>query len=279
MNTCLLFNVNLIASHPPINRKLVTVEIEAYLLNDPKGRKNYVQMLKLDKAIESIDIDIQKDAEKFGYTSAFNWMLRLALGDPKKPSETTRKRPSQSQLPKSFFLPDRITRYAYPKLIGLIEDRSLPVINRRGEDCKYPFLKQAPDEIELPNYRNLPAAITRHSTEFYSQFDMLKGFFIPVEQATTTSMNKKIDSRRQQTGTVGVSPEKIKAMKAARDIAEKLWLTEEHKNKRISDMVNEVYSELYWSDFNDQLPDKKRMNDWIRSVAPEHAKKGGRPKK
>lgn len=104
-----------------------------------------------------------------------------------------------------------------------------------------------------------------------------------LNQAKTTrtaSMSKKTDSHGQQMGAVGVSPEKMNAMNTARNIAKKLWLTDEHKDKRITEMANEIYAVLHQSGFEDQLPDKpENVKEWIRRVAPEHAKKAGRPPK
>ena len=247
-----------------INQTAALADIQSYLLTDSSARHSYTEKLKMQAVMQRITTSIEEDLAARGYTSVFNILLDMAIGDDE----------NQIKL-KSHYI-DRIeisiAQTYYPQLIGLIESDELLVADKNGVSCKYALLKQAPSEIEIPDFLTMPEAITRFSTKFWQQFNVLKDFFVHFE------IEEKTNTKRQQTGTVGVSPEKIKAMEAARDIAKKLWATEEHKNKRISEMADEVYSEL-WSDFKDHLPDKKRINNWIRSVAPEHAKKGGRPKK
>lgn len=78
----------------------------------------------------------------------------------------------------------------------------------------------------------------------------------------------------------GKSKEKQNAMTTARNIAESLWRMEQHKDTRITDMAYEVYAALHGLGFADQLPEKQEsVTDWIRTVAPEHAKRAGRPPK
>jgi len=248
-----------------INQASALATMQSYLLTNHSARRSYTEKLKMQAVMQRITTIIEEDVAARGYTSVFNILLNMAIGDDE----------NQIKLKSHYIdrIEIRIAQTDYPQLIGLIESDELLVADKRGMSCKYALLKQAPSEIEIPDFLTMPEAITRFSTKFWQQFNVLKNFFVHFE------IEEKTNTKRQQTGTVGVCPKKTKAMEAARDMAKELWLTEEHKNKRISDMANEVYSKLYFSDFNDQLPDKKRMNDWIRSVAPEHAKKGGRPKK
>jgi len=247
-----------------INQTAALADIHSYLLTDPSARQQYTEKLNMQAVMQRITTSIEEDVAERGYTSVFNVLLNMAIGDDDSQLKL------KSQYP--FLIESEIAKIYYPQLIGLIESDELLVADKRGMSCKYALLKQAPSEIEIPDFLTMPEAITRFSTKFWQQFNVLKDFFVHFE------IEEKTNAKRQQTGTVGVSPEKRKAMSAARDIAEKLWVTEEHKNKRISDMADEVYAQL-WSEFKDHLPYKRRINNWIRSVAPEHAKKGGRPKK
>lgn len=71
--------------------------------------------------------------------------------------------------------------------------------------------------------------------------------------------------------------------KLAQATARKKWKADKSKELRIIDMASIVWAELHDSldkDFVGALPDKQEgIKPWIRSVAPEYAKVGGRPKK
>lgn len=260
----------------PLNSREHLATQQLYLLNNPTARKNYVQKLKFEQYLDNIDSLIQADAEKFGYTSAFNWMLYLALEDQPTVQTTPPKKRRVANLPKCHSLISRITNYAYPTLIGQIEDGSLTVVNRKYEDCQYALLKQAPDEIELPDLRTLPYAVTLYSPEFYRQFDILKSFFVlfddESEEAEQTTTRKP----------AGKSPKKEEAQILARVLAQQHWQAEAAKGKqiRISEMVKWLEKALIDRGYESELPDTtKSLGGWIEDIKPAYASVKGRPKK
>ena len=67
----------------------------------------------------------------------------------------------------------------------------------------------------------------------------------------------------------------------AKLIAKEKWESPTYMELRISDMSDEVYSQLY-SSFHNALqhidfPEKETIKKWIREIAPASAKKRGRP--
>ncbi len=128
------------------------------------------------------------------------------------------------------------------------------------------------------SYEAIPEQILEKGTAWIKtsigEMHIKKSDFLALVGANKT-MNTEIKS-----SSVGVSLEKSNAMTTAKNIADSLWRMEQHKEKRISEMANEVYAELYRLGFADQLPEKlENMTNWIRTVAPEHARKAGRPPK
>ncbi|MCY1294560.1 hypothetical protein D9M70_438610 [compost metagenome] len=73
--------------------------------------------------------------------------------------------------------------------------------------------------------------------------------------------------------------EKERAMERAREIAADLW-SGEFRDLRVGDMADRVYRQLSSEGFDESLPGgSERLKEWIKPVAPEHARRGGRPKK
>lgn len=73
---------------------------------------------------------------------------------------------------------------------------------------------------------------------------------------------------------------KERVAERARDIAVELWKGDENQEIRIGDMAQHVWSAMVGEGMKDELPDQaERLKAWIRPVAPEYAKRGGRSKK
>jgi len=73
-------------------------------------------------------------------------------------------------------------------------------------------------------------------------------------------------------------------MGGARDVARRMWADDHERKIRLSEMCDRVYKfmqpleqELGRDDLLPGLPDV--LKRWLRPVAPDYAKKGGRPKK
>lgn len=264
------------ANVQPFNSKTYLTTQQSYLLENPAARQNYMQKLKFEQYLNNLDHLIQADAEKFGYTSAFNWMLYLALEDQQavQPTSPTRRRSASSA--KHHSLLTRITNYAYPTLIGQIEDGSITVVNNKYEDCQYALLKQAPDEIELPDLRTLPYAVTLYSSEFYRQFDILKNFFVLFDDESEET---------EQTTTskpAGKSPKKEEAQDIAIRLAKRHWQAEAAKGHqiRVTEMAEWLKKQLIDRGYESELPDTiKGLGGWIKDIKPAYASARGRPKK
>lgn len=76
----------------------------------------------------------------------------------------------------------------------------------------------------------------------------------------------------------GVSPQKLLAKHMAKHIADKEWQADKQNKVKITEMAEIVYSKLYSLGFYDELPDQaKSIKSWIRELAPDYAREGGRP--
>lgn len=68
-------------------------------------------------------------------------------------------------------------------------------------------------------------------------------------------------------------------MSRARTLAQEFWSLDEAKEIRSGDMAEKVYRKLVAEGMIDLLPGSaERLKEWIKPVAPEYAKKGGRRK-
>jgi hypothetical protein len=73
---------------------------------------------------------------------------------------------------------------------------------------------------------------------------------------------------------------KAQLIARACDIAETLWREDSDQSIRISGMADQVYRALSAEGFTDTLPGSADpIKIWIKPVAPDYARKGGRPAK
>lgn len=86
--------------------------------------------------------------------------------------------------------------------------------------------------------------------------------------------------------TIGLqihNSEKAWLKQIAQAFAEDFWQKDVQNKIRVSEMTDEVYSKIHAvfgsNPIIDYLPEKEAFKDWIREVAPDYAKKGGRPAK
>ncbi len=76
----------------------------------------------------------------------------------------------------------------------------------------------------------------------------------------------------------GVSPHKLLAKHMAKHIADKEWQADKQNKIKITEMAEIIYSKLYSLGFHNELPDQaKNIKSWIKEVAPDYAREGGRP--
>lgn len=73
---------------------------------------------------------------------------------------------------------------------------------------------------------------------------------------------------------------KTMAKERALIIAKDQWIADTTHKIRIGDMAERVYRALASEGFTDSLPDTaERVKEWIKPVAPDYARKGGKPRK
>lgn len=77
----------------------------------------------------------------------------------------------------------------------------------------------------------------------------------------------------------GVSLKKLQAQEYAKIIAKVLWNNDKERAIKIGEMAEIVYSEIYNIGYQSELPyNSASVKDWIKDVAPEYARTGGRPR-
>ena len=85
-------------------------------------------------------------------------------------------------------------------------------------------------------------------------------------------------NKKRQAGLDHLNQSKQSAKSAAQDKALKLWSEDTEQRIRIGEMCQTVWADMH-EDFGECLPDSANgMKPWLREVAPDYAKKGGRPK-
>lgn len=73
---------------------------------------------------------------------------------------------------------------------------------------------------------------------------------------------------------------KSDAVERAKEVAAQLWSEDHNRSVRIGDMADQVYRALASEGLQDSLPETvDRLKEWIKAVAPEYARQGGRRKK
>lgn len=86
--------------------------------------------------------------------------------------------------------------------------------------------------------------------------------------------------QHKSSGLFKYNAEKKQAQEAAQAIAHALWAEDTTEAIRIGEMADKVYRHLVGLGKHDALPDTSdSVKDWISSVAPDYARKGGRQKK
>lgn len=74
--------------------------------------------------------------------------------------------------------------------------------------------------------------------------------------------------------------QKAAAKERAQEIAVQFWQRDAEKSIRIGEMADKVWRALADEDLRDQMPETtERIKEWIKSVAPDYARKPGRRRK
>ena len=91
---------------------------------------------------------------------------------------------------------------------------------------------------------------------------------------------RKKDARKRMAGLQALNIAKTSAVERARFIAAELWRADTTQETRIGEMAEKVYRALVTDGFAESLPEtSERLKAWIKPVAPDYARKGGRRRK
>ncbi|RON25623.1 hypothetical protein [Pseudomonas lini] len=92
---------------------------------------------------------------------------------------------------------------------------------------------------------------------------------------------KQLEATQKRTEALHeINAAKDAAIKQAQEIAKGLWEADTAETIRIGQMADMVYRTLHGLGMTDVLPEEPdTLKDWIKSVAPDYARKPGKPKK
>lgn len=114
-----------------------------------------------------------------------------------------------------------------------------------------------------------------------------------VCHAETEKMNQKVVAanterrvkelslkKRRLKGFEATNRPKKVAMARAKEIALQLWQEDTAQEARIGEIADKVYRQLAKEDYTHALPDTaESLKRWIKGIAPEYARQGGKPRK
>lgn len=91
---------------------------------------------------------------------------------------------------------------------------------------------------------------------------------------------KRKTRKKKMSGLNRHNESKSAAMARARVVAEELWRADTANEILIGAMADRVYRVLVDEGYEESLPSTaERLKHWIKPVAPEYARQGGRPRK
>lgn len=101
----------------------------------------------------------------------------------------------------------------------------------------------------------------------------------PMRQRIAKVFESKSNGQR---GLRAINEKRQAPADYAREVASSLWAVDNSKSIRLKDMADLVLQEIFTQENYDFLPEEnkeERIKEWIRPVAPKHARLPGRPKK
>ncbi|OLU25435.1 hypothetical protein BVH03_17395 [Pseudomonas sp. PA15(2017)] len=105
-------------------------------------------------------------------------------------------------------------------------------------------------------------------------------FAAGLAAANGVAVNKIQGDAKRLTGLAAVNKAKGTVRDRAQKIALEHWRTDIDKTIRLGGMADYVYRELAKEGYVDSLPESAdRIKEWIKDIAPDYARKGGRPRK
>lgn len=177
-----------------------------------------------------------------------------------------------------------VNHFKWHELCSNVESiEVLQVYFSEDSDCGVHSLIPSPSSYELSegDFYFYPKICMEHIVITKYQLDkIIKQNFIPLKQlfGEINSEIKTVSTHKRK--RTGVSPDKLNAKLAAATLAEYLWRKDKNQIIKIKDMAINVYTELYQTEHQSQLPDNKdSLKDWIKDVAPSYARESGRPPK
>lgn len=125
-----------------------------------------------------------------------------------------------------------------------------------------------------------PLPLLAHEDEAGPMLEEAPAAEQPQQKCTPGGIEEAKPENPQMAGLNEINNAKFKAKERAKAIADDLWRADVEEKIRISVMADKVYRKLVDEGFVDQLPGHaETLKEWINPVAPEYARKPGRPPK
>lgn len=178
---------------------------------------------------------------------------------------------------------------ALDELRGRFPDAAPETIGLLGLLLSLTFFEDDPatEEARWQNLEPLMGSIVALTktlnAEQNDQFaDIVAGFFILGDTLVRPHVKSKVE--RQVAFDNGPlckrNNHKAAAIEYAKVIAAEIWDADTEQKIRVGEMAERVWARLVNEGLDEWLPDKvESIKEWLKSVAPEYARKGGAPRK
>ena len=160
----------------------------------------------------------------------------------------------------------------------VLEAKAQPVY--RAADKLYLFVN---DCVNDPDFRHEQAApllqflmivrdvLTDGIQPAWTLEDIMEPIVEQVKMNAAAARMPKLDA---------INKRKAEAKAWALDYACNAWAKDAAKKIRIGEMAESLWTAMVDAGLSDALPDKAAgLSDWVRAIAPDYAKRGGRPRK
>lgn len=137
-------------------------------------------------------------------------------------------------------------------------------------------------ETALPRILgNLQQIAKQHPAAAEQATDIAKDLFWSLLSLKTVLVAPRAQRERKTLRPLAqLNSEKGFIIETARTIAVDIWKSDTAQGIRISEMADRVYRTLVSDGFTEMLPGtSERIREWIKPVAPDYARKGGRRRK
>ncbi|WP_018649522.1 MULTISPECIES: hypothetical protein [unclassified Thioalkalivibrio] len=149
--------------------------------------------------------------------------------------------------------------------------------NEGDEDLRWLLLRSSTTRAQQAVQAADPSAIAQ---TFYDVGKAVEAFAHPAPTEYADWLSEYEDLLVAKHKRNAPNRRKQKAKTIAQALAQQLWKEDDAKTIRIRDMCEQVYKIMLRIGFDEHLPGQSEgLATWIRPIAPDHAKRPGRPKK